>query len=114
MPQSSVDADAFWPVQLVDYTSNGRPVHGAIQFRPGSEFWAFCYARSGAEDAAGYSTILRSIAATNDAELEAAAERAERARRHRLAGQDSTMRSSLNDDMTAINESRAASVMSGQ
>jgi hypothetical protein len=107
LTQNSVDDDAYWPVQLVDYTSNGRPVHGAIQFRPGAEFWAFCYARSGAEDTAGYTTILRSIAATNDAELQEQAELAERARRARLADQNQSLRQSLNEDMVQIDAVRA-------
>lgn len=104
---SSVDEHQFWPVQRVEYSSNGRPVHGAIQFRPGLEFWTFCYARSGAEDTAGFNTILTSVAATNDAELQEAAEREERARRHRLAGQDQALRNSLNEDMVQVNAERA-------
>ncbi|HVZ99229.1 MAG TPA: hypothetical protein VG841_02810 [Caulobacterales bacterium] len=69
----SVNTDAFWPVNLADFNANGRVIHAAIQFRPGVELWAFCQSNSGADDAATYSALLRSVGLPNDAELQATA-----------------------------------------
>jgi hypothetical protein len=111
---NSVNQDQYWPVQRAEYTSNGRFVHGAIQFRPGIEFWTFCYARSGAEDTAGFNTILTTVAATNDAALQQLAEREERASRHRRSDQDSNLRNSLSEDHISQMADRAHAHANGQ
>ncbi len=110
---SSVDSHPFWPIQRAEYQSNGRPVHGAIQFRPGSEFWTFCYARSGADNVATYDTIIRSVASTNDTELQADAERLERRAAQRADMNNQSHRSSLGEDNTVFIEQRTAAGMGG-
>lgn len=69
--QSSVDASGYWPAQRAMYNSQGQIVHAAIQFRPGVEFWGFCFSRTGTDDAATYESVLNSIAGTTDADLQA-------------------------------------------
>ncbi len=71
-----VDATPFWPIQFGTYNSAGRTVHAAVQFRPGSEYWGFCLAREGEDNAAVFNQILRSVASTDDAQLLAAIEAA--------------------------------------
>jgi hypothetical protein len=72
-----VDETPFWPIQFGVYTSAGRPVHAAVQFRPGAEYWGFCLAREGEDSAATFEQILRSVGSTDDAALRAAAEATE-------------------------------------
>lgn len=95
--QSSVDTSAYWPVQRADYNSRGHVVHGAIQFRPGMELWGFCLSRTGADDAATFEGVLRSIAATNDAELRANIEARERGRRRDQQQRDSAFQRNVDE-----------------
>lgn len=99
-----VDRRGPWPIQTADFRSDGKPVHAAIQFRPGVEFWGFCLNRTGDDDPSTYSTILRSIAATNDAQLAEDMVIAERARTVR----DAQMRGD------GLYRSQAAEIMRGR
>jgi hypothetical protein len=74
LDQTRIDEDPFWPIQFARYQSETRIVHAAMQFRPGYEYWGFCFARSGADDPAAAEAILRSVSSTHDAELTAAVE----------------------------------------
>jgi hypothetical protein len=74
LAETKLDEDPFWPIQFARYVSDTRIVHAAVQFRPGQEYWAFCFNRTGADDPAGAEAILRSVASLRDAELRAAVE----------------------------------------
>ncbi|QGZ94568.1 hypothetical protein [Terricaulis silvestris] len=105
--QSSVDTSAFWPVQRADYNSQGQVVHAAIQFRPGVEFWGFCFSRTGADDAATYEGVLRSIAGTTDAELQANIDDRRRGRRRDQEARDAGSRSAMDEAMRNTLQDRA-------
>jgi hypothetical protein len=112
--QSSVDKSAFWPVQRADYNSEGRIVHGAIQFRPGVEFWGFCFSRTGDDDVATYDGVLRSIAATNDAELQANIEDRQRGRRMNQEQRDESSRQAMDEGMRNSLQDRAMEALGRQ
>ncbi|MEJ0058565.1 MAG: hypothetical protein WDM79_02780 [Terricaulis sp.] len=70
---TTIDTAGAWPIQFGRYESPTRIVHAAVQFRPGQEFWSFCYAASEvAGDAGAFATLQRSVASTDDAQLQAA------------------------------------------
>lgn len=82
-----IDADSFWPIHYGRYESADRVVHTAVQFRPGIEFWAFCFngvASVAADDGSAYETIFRSLAAKDDEILSAEATQFDRAREAEL------------------------------
>jgi hypothetical protein len=68
----SVDTSGFWPVQRAELQSPQRPVHAAIQLRPGMDLNAFCMTYDGAEPMDVYNRVLNSVGTANDAQLQAA------------------------------------------
>lgn len=68
----SVDTSGFWPVQRAELQSPQRPVHAAIQLRPGMDLNGFCMTYDGAEPTAVYDHVLSSMGTASDAELQAA------------------------------------------
>lgn len=68
----SVDTSGFWPLQRAELTSPQRPVHAAIQIRPGMDLNGFCMTYDGAEPTAVYDHVLASMGTANDAQLQAA------------------------------------------
>jgi hypothetical protein len=71
---TSVDTSSFWPIQRAEATAGTRPIHGALQMRPGIEIFAACLTYDGAEPTALYDQVIRSVAHPNDATWRAAAE----------------------------------------
>ncbi|MES1158866.1 MAG: hypothetical protein ABUL42_03125 [Terricaulis silvestris] len=72
---SEVNTDGFWPVNLAQFNSAGHAIYASIQLRPGVDLWAFCQSRAGADDATTYAALLRSVALSEDPQLQAEAER---------------------------------------
>ena len=111
---SNVDTHGFWPLQRAEYTSGGKPLHAAIQFRPGMELWSFCWNITGADDAAGATAFLRSVGTVNDATLQAQAETLARAAQSRQAQLNNSHRNVMQEDNIEMQARGAARGASGQ
>jgi len=64
----------FWPIQRAEATSPERPVHAALQMRPGFDIITLCMTYDGADPTALYDGVIRSVGHPNDAAFQAAAE----------------------------------------
>jgi hypothetical protein len=65
----SEDTTQFWPIQRADLQGQ-RLVHAAIQLRPGLELQTYCQTYEGADDAAAYDALIRSVKTPTDEALQ--------------------------------------------
>ncbi|HEX8902837.1 hypothetical protein [Vitreimonas sp.] len=66
------ETDGAWPIQRAEATSPRRPVHAAMQLRPGFDLITLCMTYGGAEPTALYDQVIRSVGHPNDAAWAAA------------------------------------------
>lgn len=70
---TAVETNGAWPIQRAETTSSERPVHAAMQLRPGFDIIVLCMTYGGAEPIALYDTVIRSVTHPNDPAWAAAA-----------------------------------------
>jgi hypothetical protein len=72
----AMDDTGFWPVHTAELRNNERAVHAGMQVRPGFDMFAYCMSYGSADPVATYSTFIKSMGNTNDAQWQAAVEAA--------------------------------------
>ncbi len=70
---TSMETDGRWPIQRAEATSPRRPVHAALQLRPGFDLITLCMTYDGSDPVEVYNNVIRSVGHPNDAAFEAAA-----------------------------------------
>lgn len=73
---TTVETNGAWPIQRAEANSSRRPVHAAMQLRPGFDLITLCMTYDGAEPIAVYDQVIRSVSHPNDAAFQAAADAA--------------------------------------
>ena len=79
LSRSSEKDGRFWPIQRAELQGSERPVHAAMQMRPGLDLLTLCQTYEGDEPTAAFDALIRSIATPNDAALQAQAEQQDQA-----------------------------------
>ncbi|UPT61664.1 MAG: hypothetical protein M0D54_14820 [Hyphomonadaceae bacterium JAD_PAG50586_4] len=70
---TAIETDGAWPIQRAEATSPRRPVHAALQLRPGFSLLTLCMTYDGADPVEVYNNVIRSVSHPNDAAFAAAA-----------------------------------------
>ena len=58
---TTVETNGAWPIQRAEANSSRRPVHAAMQLRPGFDLITLCMTYDGAEPIAVYDQVIRSV-----------------------------------------------------
>lgn len=64
---TAVDTSGAWPIQRAEARVGDRPVHGAIQVRPGFDIFTACLTYGGADPIETYNQVIRSVGHPSDA-----------------------------------------------
>ncbi|HVK81470.1 MAG TPA: hypothetical protein VM915_12745 [Verrucomicrobiae bacterium] len=71
---TTIETNGAWPIQRAEATSSRRPVHAAMQLRPGFDLITLCMTYDGAEPIAVYDQVIRSVSHPNDAAFQTQAD----------------------------------------